>query len=181
MRDASASREWICPFAVSIVCPDSGPRRGAASAAARRRRSRRTRRSTAPAVLRRHLSVHRLPRRHAREPHPPRAHGDAYRHRSQARRDPPLVPGLPRRRPTATSSTWPAASVSRSTNPTGCAASATAKSTATGGPASTAAAPATGTEPRATCYARTATTRTSRASKRWPPSPRRSAPNRSMK
>ena len=56
------------------------------------------------------------------------------------------------------------------------AASATAKSTAIGVRAFTAAAPATGTAPRVTCCAAIATIRTSRASTRWRPSPRRGRP-----
>ncbi len=53
--------------------------------------------SAAPAVFRRHFPLLQLPRRHDAQPHPARTDGHAHRHRAEARRNPPLVPGLPRR------------------------------------------------------------------------------------
>ena len=76
------------------------------------------------------------------------------------------MPRLPRCRRTATSCTSPAASTCPSRSPTGCAGSATARSCATGGPACTGAGRGSGTGGRRTCCAPTATTRTSRASRR---------------
>ena len=130
--DDVAARDAARGRAALLLSGEDRHERWPAPAAGRARRARARRRRprapTSPAAARRagageeHLEVPPppfsrgdlpllgLPRGPAGEPHAPGADRDARRHRAPARRAAPLVPGLPRRRRTATGSTSRAAS-----------------------------------------------------------------------